>query len=312
MEKCPLSPHQADLTPLEKTDGVRVNCEACGRYTITDEARYELEGTNSRAAGSEYVLSGIARRESDAGRRITISTENVGDLLASVVPPRDPHEVLDRVLLFIGAKADSFLTMVDVIPETDYPIAFARNAQELAYCIQIGKDSGHIKRLGNQMRLTDKGWHRFNQLRDIQKDSSQAFVAMWFDSTLESIWKDGLKPALDAVGYRALRIDEKQFNDKIDDQIIAEIRRSGLLIADVTGHRGGVYFEAGFALRLGLHVIWTCRKDDLENAHFDTRQYNHIDWEDADDLKRRLINRIEATGLAKPRPTSNSSGSLNA
>ncbi len=35
------------------------------------------------------------------------------------------------------------------------------------------------------------------------------------------------------------------------------------MIADFTGHRGGVYFEAGFAHGLGIPVIWTCREDQL-------------------------------------------------
>ena len=40
-----------------------------------------------------------------------------------------------------------------------------------------------------------------------------------------------------------------------------QIRKSKFLIADFTGQRGGVYYEAGFAYGLGLPVIWTCRKD---------------------------------------------------
>ena len=59
---------------------------------------------------------------------------------------------------------------------------------------------------------------------------------------------------MEDTGFRALRIDMKQFNEKICDHIIAEIRRSRFLIADVTGHRAGVYFEAGYAMGLGLPV----------------------------------------------------------
>ena len=68
-------------------------------------------------------------------------------------------------------------------------------------------------------------------------------------------------------------------------------------MADFTGHRGGVYFEAGFALGLGLQVIWTVRKDALEGSHFDTRQFNFIQWEDGKlpEFRAALQNRIEAT-----------------
>lgn len=70
-----------------------------------------------------------------------------------------------------------------------------------------------------------------------------------------------------------------------------------MLIADFTKQRGGVYFEAGFAMGLGIPVIWSCRSDDINNLHFDTRQYNHIVWNDYSDLRTKLVNRIKATVL---------------
>lgn len=42
-------------------------------------------------------------------------------------------------------------------------------------------------------------------------------------------------------------------------------------------------------------MIWTCRKGDMEELHFDIRQYNTIDWEETAELARRLHQRIEAT-----------------
>ena len=60
------------------------------------------------------------------------------------------------------------------------------------------------------------------------------------------------------------------------------------------GARGGVYFEAGFALGLGLRVVYTCRKDEVDKLAFDTRQYSHILWEKPEDLREALANRIVA------------------
>jgi nucleoside 2-deoxyribosyltransferase len=91
-----------------------------------------------------------------------------------------------------------------------------------------------------------------------------------------------------------LRIDQKEHANKICDEIIAEIRRSRFVVADYTGHRGGVYYEAGFATGRGLHVILTCRKNDMDKLHFDIRQYNCIDWQSPEQLAQRLQVRIEA------------------
>ena len=133
-------------------------------------------------------------------------------------------------------------------------------------------------------------------------DSSQAFVAMWFDESLDSVYEQAIEPAIKDAGYSALRIDRKPDVDKIDDEIIAEIRRSRFVVADFThgdkGARGGVYFEAGFAYGLGKPVIYTCRNDMVDELHFDTRQYAHILWETENtaqlraDLRNRIVARI--------------------
>jgi nucleoside 2-deoxyribosyltransferase len=181
--------------------------------------------------------------------------------------------------------------------QNDYPIAYAKDAGEFEYVVEKAQELGYLERgTGIDMvRLGIEGWKRVTELRRHEVKSSQAFVAMSFNSRLDHAWADGFKPALEQVGYTPLRIDLSQHNEKIDDRIIAEIRRSGLLVADFTGQRGGVYFEAGFAMGLGRPVIWTCREDDVNNLHFDTRQYNHIIWMDPADLKEKLALRIEAT-----------------
>ncbi len=108
----------------------------------------------------------------------------------------------------------------------------------------------------------------------------------------------GIEPAIRDSGYKALRVDQKEHINKIDDEIIAEIRRSRFVVADFTSRegqpRGGVYFEAGFAYGIAIPVICMCRTDLIGSVHFDTRQFNHITWEDPTDLYTKLRNRIGA------------------
>ena len=120
----------------------------------------------------------------------------------------------------------------------------------------------------------------------------QAFVAMWFDDIMNDAYDQGMRPAIEDAGYTAMRIDLKNHINKIDDEIVAEIRRSRFLIADYTQHkreaRGGVYWEDGFASALGLKVIRTCREDCISEVAFDTRQYRHILWETPEELRTAL------------------------
>ena len=131
-------------------------------------------------------------------------------------------------------------------------------------------------------------------------DSAQVFVAMWFDDEMKKVYEEGIKPAIEDAGYKSVRIDLKPDANKLDDEIIGEIRRSLFLIADMThgkcGARGGVYYEAGFAYGLGKPVIYTCRGDMIGKVHFDTRQYAHILWgeEKLGELRKKLCDRILA------------------
>ena len=140
--------------------------------------------------------------------------------------------------------------------------------------------------------------HSQIEQRESNTDSSQAFIAMWFhDSTTEAFEK-GIKPAVEAAGYESQRIDRKEHINKIDDEIMGELRRSRFLVADFThgedGARGGVYYEAGFAHGLGIPVIFTCHEGDVETLYFDTSHYNHIVWTTPEDLRYKLKNRILA------------------
>jgi nucleoside 2-deoxyribosyltransferase len=115
---------------------------------------------------------------------------------------------------------------------------------------------------------------------------------MNFNPEFDNAYENGILKALEETNYKPYRIDREEHTDKIDDKILSEIKRSKFIIAEFTGQKHGVYFEAGYALGLQIPVIWTCRENDLQNLHFDTRQYNHIVWTDEENLKEQLINRI--------------------
>ncbi|KKZ10432.1 MAG: hypothetical protein TQ37_08700, partial [Candidatus Synechococcus spongiarum 15L] len=139
-------------------------------------------------------------------------------------------------------------------------------------------------------------------------DSKKGFMAMWFDPSMDQAWEKGFEPGIRDAGYEPVRIDEKQHINKIEDEIIAEIRRSRFVVADLThgdkGVRGGVYYEAGFARGLGIPVIFTCRKNEKkedkeedkvkQEVHFDVDHYNRIIWENPEDLRSKLARRISA------------------
>jgi nucleoside 2-deoxyribosyltransferase len=206
---------------------------------------------------------------------------------------------MNFILRHIADKSKCPGHAVRITLDEEYRRLYCKNGLELDFFLK-SLDEQHVIRLDSQsghadVTLTTNGWIRIEELERPNIESKQAFVAMWFDDTLDSAYTQGIAGIEEDTGFKALRIDMKQFNEKICDRIIAEIRRSRFLIADVTGHRAGVYFEAGYAMGLGLPVIWTCGKEDINNCHFDTRQYNHITWETPEELRTKLRDRILAT-----------------
>ena len=123
---------------------------------------------------------------------------------------------------------------------------------------------------------------------------------MWFDPSMNDAYEMGLQSGVLAAGFDPLRIDRHEHVNRIDDEIIRQINASRFVVADFTGHRGGVYFEAGYALGKQIPVFWTCRKSDMDNLHFDIRQFNCIDWDTPEGLSERLAARIEAVLGAGP------------
>lgn len=179
--------------------------------------------------------------------------------------------------------------------------------RELHDLLQLMIEMGLAQRSGTLTYFTAMGWERLDAMASMpSSDGRQGFVAMWFAEEMAPIYETGIAPAIERAGYRPFRIDGKEHANKIDDEIIAEIRKSHFLVADFTSGtvpglnrptsipRGGVYYEAGFAQGLGIPVIWTVRIDQLEDVHFDIRQYNMVAWTDAADLQQRLYNRIVA------------------
>ena len=149
-------------------------------------------------------------------------------------------------------------------------------------------------------RVTVDGYVAIERIKTARKPD-QCFVAIWFSQETDYLYDNGIAPAVEAAGYKPIRIDrETNFIGKIDDQIISEIRQSRFVIADFThderGARGSVYYEAGFAHGLDIPVLFTCRDDQIEGLHFDTNHFLHLSW--PADAPERLIeplkNRITA------------------
>jgi hypothetical protein len=238
-------------------------------------------------------LAGLLRRQGDSSERTILKVANIEDLLAQV--PRLPvREKLDRLLLHLASATARVDSPAKFSVECDFPLIFAADEMEVSYFLGELQRRGLASLTSTSIRLTFDGWERVEELQAVGTTSLNAFVAMWFTAETQEIYTAAIEPAVRSAGYEPIRMDQVEHVNRIDDQIIADIRRSRFMVADFTGQRQGVYFEAGMMMGLGRRVIWMCKRDQLRDVHFDNRQYNFIDYENAEEARLRLYRRILA------------------
>lgn len=302
-KKCPIWGADCEDFGSADLDGRHIDSpRAGGKYEITGSVidrvgQFEPweKAKLSRWIYEQNQLGKVPRIDSDLVRQVS-------DWPMPSVPDR-----IDYLLQFAELKARGAIGYpVRCSAEMGAATAVS-NKKELVYLIQQADEMELINILEGQSstsicdgikHISAKGYQRIEELKKTQPNSAQAFVAMWFDDTMNDAWEKGFEPAIIDAGYKPMRIDRKEHINKIDDEIIAEIRRSRFLVADFTSKpkesRGGVYYEAGFAHGLNIPVIYTCRKDCLKDVHFDTRQFNHLRWNTPESLRTDLARRISS------------------
>ena len=317
--KCPIwGTPAASLSGYGMRDGVAVDSpRAGGRYFISRTAEVNLRTSSDR---TRVMLSLEIARHNFVDSMPEIFSTTIDGLEKNASPrPEERATMLLKYLVkesghlghelkgfSVGDRRRSegfihFGTKVGPKAAGLFGWSGSIESDEVRFLLEMLAER-HAVRLGDQkpipqITVLPKGYEQVSAAA-VEIESDQAFVAMWFDDSMFEAYELGIEKAIRTSGYRPMRIDRKEHINKIDDEIIAEIRRSRFLIADFTSQptnpRGGVYFEAGFALALGKPVIWTCRQDLIEHIHFDTRQFNHIVWTNPSELSERLTNRIGA------------------
>ena len=284
-------------------------CPQCGLYELSGSAEI---GVQQFDQASRSKLSAWVRENNPS----LISTYDT-DAIATTRPPSLVARA-DRMLRFLHSKfavGKSFrFDTLSVYPPLAtqvlshglqsaanplIAVGWNNDAAEARYMVQsvLYEEMGLLALVqdpnGQAYVIGPKGLLRLEQAPNAV--SSIGFCAMWFSEEVQRLYDKVLEPAIRDAGYEPLRIDSKQHNNKIDDEIVASIRSARFVVADYTGERGGVYYEAGFAHGLGLPVVFMAQEGTT--IHFDTRQYNTIFWkaEDFADARERLKNRILAT-----------------
>lgn len=267
------------------------DCIRCGQFIIEENV---LTGCKNNLDDSlRWKVSSYIREFQPE----VVTSDDIERALKHPVPSL--HHRAEWMLRWLAEKYPAGKSFIlfnnqDIIPLLS--IGWNKNVDEMSFMIRDVLCDEMQLLTNNQGRysINAKGFLYLEGRRETV--SSIGFCAMWFNPDVKPLWLEAIEPAIREAGYEPLRLDEsKEYNNRVDDEIMASIRASRFVVADFTGNRGGVYYEAGFAHGLGLDVIFMCKEGD--ELHFDVRQYNCIYWtmDNLEDAKKRLKNRILAT-----------------
>lgn len=314
------------------------DCHTCGRVVLAEDAvhLFDNQAFNSHEKSILSIYSRNHPRQRQKNRKYIGWTLQDLHRIVKDYQQLDPIDKMDKVLLELDRLTETVGQRLKVY-KADISRFHCKTFPELQALLHFLMEQEYIKvqdpvNPHAKLWLSAKGFQKLRDLRKVNKQSNICFVAMWFNpGEMGKVYEKAIKPAIEhredeslEPRFKSIRIDNVEHINDINDEIIATIRRSRFMVCDLTGYRGGVYFEAGFAYGLGLPVIYTCRKDwtkeqilrtkskkqvkDLydenmkpirirkEGVHFDLAHMNRIEWEEdrLDDFRNTLENRIKA------------------
>ena len=209
------------------THTVRGSVRADGDYRVSADAIAAVAALEDDAKARLTYRLVEARQQGTAvpvvDRRLV---DNVRTMAATSV-----HERAVHLLQLLAVRTTLVGQRLDFMPQDPRSLAWSESIEgkEVSYLLGYLHERTWIKRdLSGaywSCRVTVQGYSFLEEYRNAA-ESSQAFVAMWFDSSMDQAYTEGISPALKNAGYEPMRIDDTEHINKIDDEVIREIRRS--------------------------------------------------------------------------------------
>ena len=324
-DKCLICGSKADVYSTDDCNHKFVECECCGRFELNTFGQYSTAPKNMDKLASYlyyngkiaqpiitapgYFYNAICKKNRfDAQHEDHPYCFHVTNDIVENWYPKSFSEKVDMFLLGLENKANFLGELILFTPEQLNSACFViRNPdgpmktmkpieRQRSYFIDYLKSKDYISTESSGIIILPNGMNRIDELqKNIDINSKTAFIAMSFSPEMYSV-RDAIKFAIEQAGYIPRIMDEIEHNHQIVPEMLHEIRQARFVVAELTNHNNGAYFEAGYALGHGKEVIQLCKKSTFgADGHFDVKQINTIMWESEAELTEALLNRIKAT-----------------
>lgn len=316
--KCPICDLEATLLPTRDTH--RISCPICGEFNIGSPFKIPSFNIDEKIKLMYYYYT-TPKDNAELRLQNYITELNKNEFLNKITAPKTILEKLDNILKYIKDNTHEYGEYVQIERNNGYRQFFCKDDNEFDRMLNDLEEKKliNIKKVSSLevldtpkttyrgISITTKGFQYVEKLEENKSDLTQCFIAMWFNKCTNNFYKASKQTVENNTGFKVLKIDDYEHINYIPIEIINQIKNSRFMIADLTGHRGGVYYEAGYAEALNIPVIYTCRKDWFEEkkdikgkiirngVHFDIKQKNILMWQNnkLDDFQEKLLKMIK-------------------
>lgn len=278
-------------------DGELISCRRCGKYLISRSLSMATDDFK-KAKDKLYKVSSWVWEQNNLFNQVpTIDSNNFPKLLE--IRDKKVKEKFDLMMQCIYTNKMATIDTNKCVVQ-----CWFQDQNEFLLFFQKAIDDGFVKaeilrfmdRTAsiNSQSITFDGLQYVEELEAPNQSSKNVFLAFNFETELNDIFSTYVKEAVEESGLNCIIVNQNntEHDKSITDEIIGKLKSSRIVIADFTNHRNSVYFEAGFAMGMKIPIIWTVQKGHEDDMSFDTRQYPHIVWEDGEDLKKQVMDRI--------------------
>lgn len=131
----------------------------------------------------------------------------------------------------------------------------------------------------------------FKHVNDrFNKKAPYVFVAMPFSKNMKDVYHYGIRRAIEANGFRCIRIDEIAYSGDIWHRIRTSISTSAAIVVDLTSSNPNVLLELGYALGKDRPTVLLVQEG--EELCFDIRGQRCLRYETIEDLEIKLTQEL--------------------
>lgn len=320
--KCPFCQQDpAEKREIASKDVYVVTCRNCGNYKVTEEfcrwsSTEDLDLIIRRAdAIDKYPIGHIQGAIHEHNLRemtpfigwdSTTETEfmSIEELMQSVQVPRNPSQKIDKLLDNLDRCSNSKVgKYLGINLEMGGKWCYASDRAEFLFIISAAKEKKYFSEAEfsktndkYSLVLSLKAWDRIEETKKINQKSKQGFIACWFTDPPNPN-NQAIIEGIKIADYEPMILQGRHFPETVISKALGEIKKSRFVIVDLTGERKSVFFEAGYALGIGLDVIFVVEKEywdtNKTSLEFYVKNYNIKAYSSAEELKEIVETAID-------------------